>query len=109
MRLSVLKAIVFKKRSHKFSFTFQYFIQHLLIVNMMTSLRPVLHWSTLQLLLVYRFNLLDCIECVMLGAPKIALHTLLFVFLAIVVFGYGPFSAVEVTSRPTRCPSLVIC
>ena len=69
MRLSVLKIVVFEERTHKFGFAFQDFVQHLLIVNVMASLGSILQWRTLQLLLIYRFNLLNRVECVMRGAP----------------------------------------
>lgn len=69
VRLCVLKIVVFEERTHKFGFAFQDFVQHLLIVNMMASLGSILQWRTLQLLLIYRFNLLNRVECVMRGAP----------------------------------------
>ena len=41
MRLGVLKVIMFEQRAHEFGLAFQYFVQHLLIVDMMPSLWSV--------------------------------------------------------------------
>lgn len=69
MRLSVLKIVVFEERTHKFGFSFQDLVQHFLVIDVMTSLGSVLQWRTLQLLLCYRFDLLNRVECVIRGAP----------------------------------------
>lgn len=42
VRLRVLKIVVFKERAHELGFAFQYFVQHLLIVNVMASLGSIL-------------------------------------------------------------------
>ena len=41
MRLRMLKAVVFKELADQLSFAFEYLVEHLRIVNMVTSLLPL--------------------------------------------------------------------
>ena len=84
MRLCVLKAVVFEEGADQLRVPLQYFVQHLLVVNVVTSLIAILHGCTGQLLLVDRFNLLNLIESLERSCPEIALNILLTIVIFIV-------------------------
>ena len=109
MRLRVLKVIVLKKGAHKFGFAFQYFVEHLLIVDVVASLGPALQGRALQLLLRDRFNLLDRVERVMRRAPEIVMHALFFVLLSALAFHDGSLSTVvKVRPRSGGWPGITV-
>mgnify|MGYP001199498401 CR=1 FL=1 len=95
MRLCVLKAVVFEEGADQLRLPLQYFVQHLLVVDVVTSLIAILHGSTGQLLLVDRFDLLNLIESLERSCPEIVQDILLTIFI-FVVFVQSVLSIVKI-------------
>ena len=99
MRLCIGKCIGFKQRANKLCLSLQNFVEHLLVVNVVSSpMALAVLRSTLKLLLIYSLNLHELIKCGLRGSVDV-LGAVWLVFVLLIW---------SLSSTQTTCPFLII-